>query len=82
VRHGTTVRILPELHGQGRSKTSEYGLQLREKQKAKRYYGVLESQFRSYFRSWLPAVPARPARTCSPSWSPVWTTPSIVWALR
>jgi len=39
----------PGMHGQGRSKASEYGLQLREKQKAKRYYGVLESQFRSYF---------------------------------
>lgn len=39
----------PGMHGQGRSKTSEYGLQLREKQKAKRYYGVLESQFRKYF---------------------------------
>ena len=39
----------PGQHGQGRTKTSEYGLQLREKQKAKRYYGVLESQFRSYF---------------------------------
>ncbi len=39
----------PGMHGQGRSKTSEYGQQLREKQKAKRYYGVLESQFRSYF---------------------------------
>lgn len=39
----------PGQHGQGRSKNSEYGLQLREKQKAKRYYGVLESQFRNYF---------------------------------
>jgi len=39
----------PGQHGQGRTKTSEYGLQLREKQKAKRYYGVLESQFRGYF---------------------------------
>ena len=39
----------PGQHGQGRSKNSEYGLQLREKQKAKRYYGVLEKQFRSYF---------------------------------
>ncbi|MDR1588845.1 MAG: 30S ribosomal protein S4 [Oscillospiraceae bacterium] len=36
-------------HGQGRSKVSEYGTQLREKQKAKRYYGILESQFRGYF---------------------------------
>ena len=40
----------PGQHGQGRSKTSGYGLQLREKQKAKRYYGVLESQFRSYYK--------------------------------
>ena len=39
----------PGQHGQGRSKASEYGLQLREKQKAKRFYGVLESQFRGYF---------------------------------
>lgn len=40
----------PGQHGQGRSKTSEYGLQLREKQKAKRYYGILEKQFRGYFQ--------------------------------
>ena len=40
----------PGQHGQARQrKQSEYGLQLREKQKAKRYYGVLESQFRSYY---------------------------------
>ena len=39
----------PGQHGQGRSKTSEYGSQLREKQKVRRYYGVLEKQFRSYF---------------------------------
>lgn len=39
----------PGQHGQGRSKNSEYGQQLREKQKAKKFYGVLENQFRSYF---------------------------------
>ena len=39
----------PGQHGQGRTKTSEYGLQLREKQKAKRYYGILESQFKKYY---------------------------------
>lgn len=39
----------PGMHGQNRSKTSEYGQQLREKQKAKRFYGLLENQFRSYF---------------------------------
>jgi len=39
----------PGQHGQRRKKVSEYGLQLREKQKARRYYGVLESQFSKYF---------------------------------
>ncbi len=39
----------PGQHGQGRKKMSEYGHQLREKQKARRFYGVLESQFRKYF---------------------------------
>jgi small subunit ribosomal protein S4 len=39
----------PGQHGTSRKKLSEYGLQLREKQKAKRIYGVLESQFRKYF---------------------------------
>lgn len=39
----------PGQHGQSRKKLSEYGIQLREKQKARRYYGVLESQFRKYF---------------------------------
>ena len=39
----------PGQHGQARTKLSEYGLQLREKQKAKRIYGVLEGQFRTYF---------------------------------
>jgi small subunit ribosomal protein S4 len=39
----------PGQHGQGRHKTSEYGLQLRAKQMTRRYYGVLESQFRSYY---------------------------------
>ena len=39
----------PGMHGQSRKKVSEYGLQLREKQKAKRIYGVLETQFHNYF---------------------------------
>ena len=39
----------PGQHGQGRKKVSEYGTQLREKQKARRIYGLLEGQFRSYF---------------------------------
>ena len=39
----------PGQHGQQRKKMSEYGVQLREKQKARRFYGILESQFRKYF---------------------------------
>ena len=39
----------PGDHGRGRQKQSEYRLQLREKQKARRYYGVLEKQFRGYY---------------------------------
>lgn len=39
----------PGQHGQGRKKVSEYGLQLREKQKTKRFYGLLEDQFRLTF---------------------------------
>ncbi|MHC1724081.1 MAG: 30S ribosomal protein S4 [Aminipila sp.] len=39
----------PGQHGQARKKMSEYGIQLREKQKAKRFYGLLETQFRNLF---------------------------------
>ena len=39
----------PGQHGQARAKFSEYGVQLREKQKLRRIYGVLEKQFRNYF---------------------------------
>src|SRR5689334_782843 len=39
----------PGEHGRGRIKQSEYLLQLREKQKARRYYGLLETQFRTYY---------------------------------
>jgi small subunit ribosomal protein S4 len=39
----------PGEHGRGRSKDSEYLLQLREKQKTRRVYGILEKQFRGYY---------------------------------
>src|SRR5260370_13957483 len=39
----------PGEHGRGRLKQSEYRVQLREKQKARRYYGVLERQFHGYY---------------------------------
>lgn len=40
----------PGQHGQRRSKFTEYGIRLREKQKVRRIYGVLEKQFRGYFK--------------------------------
>ena len=39
----------PGEHGQGRQKQSDYGMQLREKQKVRRVYGILEKQFKRYF---------------------------------
>ena len=41
--------VAPGVHANMRKKVSEYGLQLREKQKTKRIYGVLEGQFRAYY---------------------------------
>ena len=41
--------VAPGAHGAGRKKVSEYGQQLREKQKVKRIYGVQEGQFRKYY---------------------------------
>lgn len=41
--------VPPGMHGTRRSKMTDYGLHLREKQKVKHYYGVLERQFRGYF---------------------------------
>ena len=40
----------PGMHGAGRGRLSDYGLQLREKQKVRRVYGVLEKQFRNYYK--------------------------------
>lgn len=41
----------PGMHGQSRRKMSDYGLQLREKQKTRRIYGILERPFRRYFKA-------------------------------
>ena len=44
------VETAPGQHGQRRGRLSDYGVQLREKQKVRRSYGVLEKQFRSYYK--------------------------------
>ena len=43
--------VIPGQHGASRKRVTEYGLQLREKQKVKRMYGILERQFREYFET-------------------------------
>ncbi len=46
------INVLPGMHGKmGKKKVSEYGLQLREKQKVKEIYGVLEKQFSRYYKT-------------------------------
>ena len=69
----------PGQHGLGRTKPTPYGIQLREKQKAKRIYGVLEAQFRRYF-AWAEAE--KGIRTCSSSSSGASTTWSSASAWR
>jgi ribosomal protein S4 len=55
----------PGEHGRGRIKQSEYLLQLREKQKARRYYGILEKQFRNYYEKAAKARASRARRSCA-----------------
>jgi small subunit ribosomal protein S4 len=43
-------KYAPGQHGQNRGKLSDYGIQLREKQKVRRIYGIMERQFRAYFK--------------------------------
>ncbi len=45
------LETAPGVHGARRSRLSDYGLQLREKQKVRRMYGVLENQFRNYYKA-------------------------------
>ncbi len=42
---------IPGQHGQRRTRLSDYGVQLREKQKVRRLYGILETQFRNYYKA-------------------------------
>ena len=44
------AETIPGQHGQRRGRLSDYGVQLREKQKVRRIYGVLERQFRTYYK--------------------------------
>ena len=70
----------PGQHGRtSGTRTSDYGMQLREKQKVKRMYGILERQFRRYFAE-AERRRATPARTCCRCSSRGSTTSSTAWA--
>ena len=70
----------PGQHGRtSGARTSDYGNQLREKQKVKRIYGVLERQFRRYFAE-ADRRRATRAKTCCNCSNRVWTTSCIAWA--
>ena len=71
----------PGQHGQGRTRFSDYGVQLREKQKVKRMYGLLEKQFRRTFfkASSMKGQAGENLLMCSSDDS---TTLSFGWALR
>ena len=64
----------PGEHGRGRVRESEYLLQLREKQKAKRFYGILEKQFRTLLRRRLRLPRVSRAKSCCASANRVSTT--------
>lgn len=50
IKHDRRLKIIPGQHGRrGKRKSSEFGIQLREKQKVRRIYGILEKQFATYY---------------------------------
>ena len=58
----------PGQHGSNRVKLSNYGVQLREKQKVKWMYGVLEQQFRTYFKH-AAKIKGEPVKSCCSFWN-------------
>lgn len=73
------IEAAPGIHGQRRGRQSDYGTQLREKQKVRRIYGVLERQFSGYYKA-AAGKKALLVRTCCNCSSAVWITWFIAWA--
>jgi len=71
----------PGQHGLGRGKLTPFGVQLREKQKAKRIYGVLEQQFRKYF-AWAEGEKGITGENLLKFLERRWTTWCSAWASR
>ncbi len=70
------------IKGERRGRLSDYGVQLREKQKLRRMYGVLEKQFRNYYIKASGRPGATPVRRCCRCWKAASTTWCIAWALQ
>ena len=73
------IEQAPGQHGARKPRLSDYGVQLREKQKVRRMYGVLERQFRNYYKE-AARLKGTQVKTCWLCWKGVWTTLYTVWA--
>lgn len=73
------IEQAPGQHGARKPRLSDYGVQLREKQKVRRMYGVLERQFRNYYKE-AARLKGNTGETCWLCWKVVWTTLYTVWA--
>ena len=69
----------PGQHGARRGRLSDYGVQLREKQKVRRIYGVLEKQFRNYYKGSGKTPAVLLVKTCFSCWKAGWITWSTAW---
>lgn len=74
------IEQAPGQHGARKPRLSDYGVQLREKQKVRRIYGVLERQFRNYYKEAARLERQHRRKTCWLCWKVVWTTLYTVWA--
>ena len=73
-------RSIPGQHGARRGRLSDYGVQLREKQKVRRIYGVLEKQFRNYYKE-AARLKGATGENLLQLLEADWITSFIVWAL-
>lgn len=72
------IEAAPGIHGQRRGRQSDYGTQLREKQKVRRIYGVLERQFSGYYKQ-AAGKKVQPVKTCCNCSNAAWITSYTVW---
>ena len=74
------IDTAPGQHGARRTRNSDYAVQLREKQKVRRIYGVLEKQFRNYYKK-ADRQKGATVKTCFACSKDAWITLSTEWVL-